>query len=116
MFTTEREFLNAIIENVTDENIVTYATARLKKLDERNATRRSKAREIKPEDVELVKQITNILTTTDEPVTAKAISQQVNASPQKVNALVKKIENVAITKVITSNNRAVNAYKAIATE
>jgi len=118
---TERDFMNAVIEaigedSVTNSEIISYAKERIKKLDERNAVRRSKAKELKPEDVELVKHIKTILTDSQEPLTAKQIVEKLKTdfslekTPQKITAICKKIEAVTIKQAITGKNKVVSIY------
>ena len=89
---TNREFYTAVIASVDNEELKTFATEAIAKLDERNAKRASKPSAKQKENEPIVKAISEVLTS--EPMLASKIAELCKISTQKASALVKKVEGV----------------------
>ncbi len=105
---TNREFYNAIIEANVSEEITSYATAQIEKLDECNARRRSSKSPKQIESLELAERIYEALTS--EPKTAKEIASEFEVTQQKVSAVVKLLEDRVVVTEVKNGNRLVKAY------
>lgn len=85
---TKRDFLNAVIATVEDEEIKGYAQERLKKLDETNAKRGSKPSAKTTANVGVRSAIIGYLTeNAGEKLTAKAIAEALELSLNQVSSL-----------------------------
>lgn len=89
---TQRDFYNAVINANISEEMTSFATEAIAKLDERNAKRASKPSAKQKENEPIVKAITEVLTS--EPMLASKIAELCEISTQKASALVKKVEGV----------------------
>ena len=89
---TNREFYTAVIADTQNEELKTFATEAIAKLDERNAKRASKPSAKQKENEPIVKAISEVLTS--EPMLASKIAELCKISTQKASALVKKVEGV----------------------
>ena len=89
---TNREFYNAVIATVDNDELKTFATEAIAKLDERNAKRASKPSAKQKENEPIIKAISEVLTS--EPMLASVIAEKCEISTQKASALVKKVEGV----------------------
>jgi len=89
---TQRDFYNAVIATVDNDELKAFATDAIAKLDERNAKRASKPSKTQIANEPIVKAIASVLT--DEPMLASKIAELCEISTQKASALVKKVEGV----------------------
>ena len=89
---TQRDFYNAVIATVDNDELKTFATDAIAKLDERNAKRASKPSKAQIANEPIIKTISEVLT--DEPMLASKIAELCEISTQKASALVKKVEGV----------------------
>ena len=94
---TQRDFYNAVIATVDNDELKTFATEAIAKLDERNAKRASKPSAKQKENEPIVKAISEVLTS--EPMLASKIAELCEISTQKASALVKKVEGVQSTDI-----------------
>lgn len=108
-----RTFFETVANTTEDTNVKEYAEAQIIKLDERNEKRRSKAKEMKPEDITNIEKIKSVLVEATTPVTTAEIKTlaDLNITTQKITSLVKKIENVKTAPIKNATTkRFVNAY------
>ena len=89
---TQRDFYNAVIATVDNDELKAFATDAIAKLDERNAKRASKPSKTQIANEPIIKAITEVLTS--EPMLASKIAELCEISTQKASALVKKVEGV----------------------
>jgi len=89
---TQRDFYNAVIATVDNDELKAFAEGAIAKLDERNAKRASKPSKTQIANEPIVKAIASVLT--DEPMLASKIAELCEISTQKASALVKKVEGV----------------------
>ena len=89
---TNREFYNAVINANINEEMTSFATDAIAKLDERNAKRASKESKTQIANKPIIEAISRVLT--DEPMLASKIAELCEISTQKASALVKKVEGV----------------------
>ena len=89
---TQRDFYNAVIATVDNNELKAFATEAIAKLDERNAKRASKESAKQIANKPIVEAIARVLT--DEPMLASKIAELCEISTQKASALVKKVEGV----------------------
>ena len=89
---TQRDFYNAVIATVDNDELKAFATDAIAKLDERNAKRASKPSKTQIANEPIIKAITEVLTS--EPMLANKIAELCEISTQKASALVKKVEGV----------------------
>ena len=89
---TNREFYTAVINANLNEEMTSFATEAIAKLDERNVKRASKPSAKQKENEPIVKAISEVLTS--EPMLASKIAELCEISTQKASALVKKVEGV----------------------
>ena len=89
---TQRDFYNAVIATVDNDELKAFATDAIAKLDERNAKRASKESAKQIANKPIVEAIARVLT--DEPMLASKIAELCEISTQKASALVKKVEGV----------------------
>ena len=94
---TQRDFYNAVIATVDNDELKAFATDAIAKLDERNAKRASKPSAKQKENEPIVKAISEVLTS--EPMLASKIAELCEISTQKASALVKKVEGVQSTDI-----------------
>ena len=101
---TNREFFTAIV-NAYDveptetqwEELKTFATEAIAKLDARNAKRASTPSKTQKENAPLIEKIASLLTS--EPKLASELASEMGVSTQKASALVKKVEGVSVCDV-----------------
>ena len=89
---TQRDFYNAVINANINEEMSSFASEAIAKLDERNAKRASKPSKTQIANEPIVKAISEVLTS--EPMLASKIAELCEISTQKASALVKKVEGV----------------------
>ena len=89
---TNRDFYTAVINANINEEMTSFATEAIAKLDERNAKRASKESKTQIANKPIVEAISRVLT--DEPMLASKIAELCEISTQKASALVKKVEGV----------------------
>ena len=89
---TQRDFYNAVINANINEEMSSFATEAIAKLDERNAKRASKPSKTQIANEPIIKAISEILTS--EPMLASKIAELCEISTQKASALVKKVDGV----------------------
>ena len=89
---TQRDFYNAVINANINEEMSSFASEAIAKLDERNAKRASKPSKTQIANEPIIKSISEVLTS--EPMLASKIAELCEISTQKASALVKKVEGV----------------------
>ena len=89
---TQRDFYNAVINGTITEDMVTFATEAIAKLDVRNAKRAERPSKTQIANAPIIEAISRVLT--DEPMLASKIAELCEISTQKASALVKKVEGV----------------------
>ena len=94
---TNRDFYNAVINANINEEMTSFATEAIAKLDARNAKRASKPSAKQRENEPIIKAISEILT--DEPMLASKIAELCGISVNKASALAKKVEGVQSVEV-----------------
>ena len=94
---TMRDFLNAVISNKVDDEVVDFAKAEIARMDERNAKRAEKPSKTAIENEPIKMAIVGVLT--NEPKTASAIGTEVGVTTQKASALLRQL---------VDNNKAVS--------
>ena len=94
---TNREFFKAVIANEITEEVIAHATSEIEKLDARNAKRASTPSKTQKENAPLIAKVATLLTS--EPKLVSELAKEMELSPQKVSALVKKVEGVSVCDV-----------------
>ncbi len=94
---TQRDFYNAVINANINEEMTSFATEAIAKLDARNAKRSSTPSKTQIANEPIVKAIRDILT--DEPMLASKIAELCGISVNKASALAKKVDGVQIVDV-----------------
>ena len=94
---TNRDFYNAVINANINEEMTSFATDAIAKLDERNAKRASKPSKTQIANEPIIKAIAEVLT--DEPTLASRIAELCGISVNKASALAKKVEGVKVVDV-----------------
>ena len=94
---TNREFYNAVINGTITEEMVTFATESIEKLDIRNAKRSERETKTQKENKPIIEKIASVLTS--EPMLASEIASACEISTQKASALAKKVEGVSVCDV-----------------
>ena len=94
---TQREFYTAIVNSDLSDELKAYATEAIAKLDARNAKRASTESKTQKENAPLIEKIATLLTS--EPKLASELAKEMEISPQKASALVKKVEGVSVCDV-----------------
>ena len=94
---TQREFYTAVIAETQNDELKTFATDAIAKLDARNAKRASTPSKTQKENEPIIKAIAEVLT--NEPMLASEIAEKCGLKVQKASALAKKVEGVSITDV-----------------
>ena len=89
---TNRDFYNAVINANINEEMTSFATEAIAKLDARNAKRASRPTAKQRENEPIIKAISEVLT--DEPMLASKIAELCGISVNKASALAKKVEGV----------------------
>lgn len=89
---TQREFYNAVINGTITEEMITFATESIEKLDIRNAKRSERESKTQIANKPIIEAISRVLT--DEPMLASKIAELCEISTQKASALVKKVNGV----------------------
>lgn len=96
---TMRDFLNAVIDNKVDDEVVDFAKAEIAKLDKRNEKRANAPSKTAVANEPIKNSILEILT--DEPKTAGDVAKAVDISTQKASALLRQM--VAEEKVVATD-------------
>jgi methylphosphotriester-DNA--protein-cysteine methyltransferase len=94
---TQREFFTAVIASEVSEELKTFATESIAKLDARNAKRAKTLSKTQKENVPLIAKIATLLTS--EPKLASELAKEMEISTPKATALVKKVEGVKVCDV-----------------
>ena len=94
---TQREFFTAIVNSDLNDEMKAFATDAIAKLDARNAKRASTESKTQKENAPLIAKIATLLTS--EPKLASELAKEMEISPQKASALVKKVEGVCVCDV-----------------
>ena len=94
---TQREFYNAVITSVENEELVTFATEQIEKLDIRNAKRKGAESKKAKENAPIKEAILGVLT--HEPMTASDVASAVGISTQKASALLRQIEGLSVSEI-----------------
>ena len=89
---TQRDFYTAVIASTDNEELKTFATEAIAKLDARNAKRANTPSKTQIANEPIVKAISECLT--DEPMLASKIAELCGISTQKASALVKKVDGI----------------------
>ena len=104
---TYRDFYTAVIADTENEELKTFATEAIAKLDARNASRASKPSKRSLENEPIKAKIAEALT--DEPKTASEIASEVEISVQKASALLRQMD-VTVTDVKVKGKGTQKAY------
>ena len=94
---TQREFYTAVIAETQNDELKTFATDAIAKLDARNAKRASTPSKTQKENEPIIKAIAEVLT--NEPMLASEIAEKCGLKVQKASALAKKVDGVSVTDV-----------------
>ena len=94
---TNREFYTAVINANINEEMTSFATEAIAKLDARNAKRASTPSKKQEENKPLIEKVATLLTS--EPKLASELAKEMGLSPQKVTPLVKAVEGVGVCDV-----------------
>lgn len=107
---TNREFYQAVINEVANDELKTFAQDAIAKLDKRNENRSNKPSKTQIANEPIKKAITELLT--DKPMSATEIAEKVEISTQKASALCRQLVNDGVAKVtdVKSNKRVVKGY------
>ena len=106
---TRREMFEAIVSGNITEDVIEMAKGEIVKLDERNAKRREKPSKTALANEPIKAQIVSVLTH-DEPKTASEIAEAVGISTQKASALLRQIDELAVTEVKVKGKGKVKGY------
>lgn len=107
---TNREFYQAVINEVANEELKAFAQDAIAKLDKRNENRSNKPSKTQIANEPIKKVIAELLT--DKPMSATEIAGKVEISTQKASALCRQLVNDGVAKVtdVKSNKRVVKGY------
>ena len=94
---TQRDFYNAVINANINEEMSSFASEAIAKLDERNAKRASKPSKTQIANKPIIESISRVLT--DEPMLASKIAELCGISVNKASALAKKVEGIQVVDV-----------------
>ena len=89
---TQRDFYNAVINANINEEMTSFASEAIAKLDARNAKRANTKSKTQIANEPIIKAIAEVLTS--EPMRASEIAETLGISVQKASSLVKKVEGV----------------------
>ena len=114
---TERMFLNEVIAgNLTDE-VVTFATTRIEKMNEQNQKRKDapkKPSKVSEENATLIQAVTDFLAGVDGNSVAKDVAVAVGVTPQKASGLLKTmVNNGTVEKIVPENRNASIEYALV---
>ena len=119
MAMTEREFLNAVLNSKdATEEMRTYATEGIAKLDARNDKRRNTLNKTQRENAEIMRAIVTLVTEKGAMV-ASAIASELEISTQKASALCKLLVDnkvFVVSDVKSKNKGTVKSYSLVPTE
>ena len=105
---TQREFFTAIVNSDVNDELKTFATESIAKLDERNAKRASKPSKTSVANEPIKAKILEVLTT--EPKVASEVAELVGISTQKASALLRQIEGLNVTEVKVPKRGKMKGY------
>ena len=94
---TNRDFYNAVINANINDEMTSFATEAIAKLDARNAKRSERESKTQIANKPIIEAISKVLT--DEPMLASKIAELCGISTAKASALAKKVEGVSVTNV-----------------
>ena len=94
---TQRDFYTAIVNSDLNDELKTFATEAIAKLDARNAKRASTPSKTQRENAPLIAKVATLLTS--EPKLASELAKEMGLSTQKVTPLVKAVEGVSVCDV-----------------
>lgn len=94
---TQRDFYTAVINANLNEEMTSFATEAIAKLDARNAKRASTPSKTQIANAPIIEAISRVLT--DEPMLASKIAELCGISVNKASALAKKVEGVKVVDV-----------------
>lgn len=94
---TNREFYTAIVNSDLNDEMKTFASEAIAKLDARNAKRANTLSTKQKENAPLIEKIASLLTS--EPKLASELATEMEISTQKASALVKKVEGVSVCDI-----------------
>ena len=105
---TKREFFEAVIANVENEDLVLFAEKEIEKMNERNAKRKNTPSKTAIANEPIKAQIVEVLTET--PQSASEIAEKVGISTQKCSALLRQIKNLTVTELKVKGKGKVKGY------
>ena len=105
---TNRDFYNAVINANINEEMSSFATEAIAKLDERNAKRASKPSKKSLENEPIKAKILEVLST--EPKVASEVAELVGISTQKASALLRQIEGLEVSEVKVPKRGKMKGY------
>ena len=94
---TQRDFYTAVINANLNEEMTSFATEAIAKLDARNAKRAERPSKTQIANAPIIEAISRVLT--DEPMLASKIAELCGISTAKASALAKKVEGVKVVDV-----------------
>ena len=106
---TRREFFVKVVEMGMDAELVEFAKNEIAKLDNEKIRRASKPSKVQIANAPIIEKIADFLKGQNEPMVASDIANALELTPQKVSALVKKIDGIQVSEVVR-NKRVVKAY------
>lgn len=111
---TMRVFLERVAEDYKDTNaeMSEFALGRIKALDKRNESRKSKPSKSQIENEPIKAKICEVLgvATVESPMLASDIATACEVSTQKITALVKQIDNIGVVDVKVKGKGTRKAY------
>ena len=105
---TNREFYTAIVNSNVSDELKTFATDAIAKLDARNAKRASKPSKKSLENEPIKAKILEVLST--EPKVASEVAELVGISTQKASALLRQIEGLEVSEVKVPKKGKMKGY------
>ena len=113
---TVRTFLERVAKDyaeMNDAEMAEFAKGRIEALDKRNASRKSKPTKSQIENEPIKALIVEVLKAkadSESPMLASVLAEECEVSPQKITALVKQIDDVAVVDVKVKGKGTRKAY------
>ena len=108
---TMRDFLEAVVKNEIDDEVVAFAESEIAKLDARNDKRRNTLSKEQVANEETKKQIVSVLVA---PMVASEIAATLSLSTQKVSALCRQLADegkIAVADIKVKGKGTVKQYR-----
>ena len=107
---TKRDFFELVIAGTQNDEMVEFAKSEIEKMNARNANRASKPSKTQIANEPIIAKIGEYLANANGVMTAKEIAMALDLTPQKVSALVKKVDGVEVSEVVV-DKRVVKGYR-----